>query len=819
MSLVLPTRPSLINSAIGIFDPPIPFTATEDEKASANVVFGRSPDFGAWPDGNEMIRCHVELKNSWTNPEPITVSFVWVRLSDNKQVFTHTGTIPTPQSQGFEWWNFYNYGCWIGKDPLEVSGPGTYTCFIEVKDSQGVFYKEQKSIEVTGETDEPAYITVRSNPDGARILWHGTDQNKVTNARIEVYPQKNYVSAVLEGYKQASRLITPIRGETIIVDFGNLVPEAGAFTPFAQLLQYFTGQTTGWWTPLDDFMAWVTDMFGLNLNASLSTADKGLFEQFGLKDKILFFGGPMSIKDAATSTVGKQVLDLTAKDILAQGLKDPKGLATTMKAVPKDTMATLFGQLTKETLGRDAIQTIQRVILDQTGSTIAKNAAKWGGAAFVGLFGLAHTLNFIGFLGEEAIQTAGMGVFVLVSNDQWAAAATALEQYRQTVAGVAAGVDALTTIPVLSLFLNAWWPNTKAAAYAQIDAYNITIKEGLAEEETGSISISTNPTGATVWINDKQETYKTNTVISKLIPGDYAVRIELENYQKHEEVVKVLTGQQKDLSVDLTPVEGVITERAGRIQWEAQDSKTGATVGVSWYINDRLESQYTTTDTIDVVPGPYELRWTAVGYKDYEDTVDVELQVTTKLIVKMEKIEEENGNGDGLTCESLGYVTTPPEDGQEWEQIAVKGLSCWQVKQTQTGRLEVSSNVAANISLGGTETGKKTPASFDITQGVYSLTLQLEGYVTRTTTTLIKAGETTNVSLELQAEDQPPDKTLLARVSINSNPTSAKILVNGVFTQKYTPDSIWLEAGDYEISLTKSGYYTWSTPLRLVEGL
>ena len=73
------------------------------------------------------------------------------------------------------------------------------------------------------------------------------------------------------------------------------------------------------------------------------------------------------------------------------------------------------------------------------------------------------------------------------------------------------------------------------------------------------------------------------------------------------------------------------------------------------------------------------------------------------------------------------------------------------------------------------------------------------------------------VSLNLQETEAPPILVKLARISIQSAPSSAKILVNGVWTKKYTPDSVLLEAGDYELALAKSGFKTWTTPLRLTE--
>ena len=589
------------------------------------------------------------------------------------------------------------------------------------------------------------------------------------------------------------------------------------FSPFAQLLKHFLGAVPDWWKPIDDFTRWVNENFGMDMTTNLSAENKALYEKLGLSDKILFFGGPMSIQGAAVTTAGKQILGMTAKDILARGLKDPKGLANIIKAVPKEDLARLFGQLTKEVAGRDAIQTIQRVVLDQTAPAITKNALKIAGAAAVGIFGLASTLNFIGFLGEEAIQASGLGVFLLVSNKVWPDAAEQLKEYKKSIDTISAGIEPLTQIPVLSFFLNQWWPNTKKAAYDQVDAFDKVIKEGLAIEETGSISITTNPTKASIWIDGKLNTFPSNTVIDKLVPGTYKIKLELENHVSHEEEVRVATGEQKKVEWDFEPITDVITPRAGRLEWRSEDDKTGATVGVSFFLNGSVVDDFATSGKTDLVPGNYEVRWTAIGYEPEEDTINIELQVTTKLVVKMRKIEAPLEDITGVTCETLGFHTEMPIDGREYEQVPVRGLLCYALKEPTKGRLEISSNPLAEVWLLGNKVADSTPYTADYEQGFYTFILKKEGYLDKTVEVWINAKETTMRVMELTAEDAPTPTTKLARVSVNSNPTGAKILVNGVWTKKYTPDSVLLEAGDYEIALTKSGFKQWSTPLRLVE--
>ena len=183
----------------------------------------------------------------------------------------------------------------------------------------------------------------------------------------------------------------------------------------------------------------------------------------------------------------------------------------------------------------------------------------------------------------------------------------------------------------------------------------------------------------------------------------------------------------------------------------------------------------------------------------------------------MRKIEEMPGPEPTVTCETLGFHSEMPLDGREYEQVPVRGLLCYALKEPTKGRLEISSNPLAEVWLLGNKVADSTPYTADYEQGFYTFILKKEGYLDKVVEAWINAKQTTIRAVNLTAKDEPTPTTRLARISVNSNPTGGKILVNGVWTKGYTPDSVLLQAGDYEIGITKSGFKPWSTPLRLVE--
>ena len=75
--------------------------------------------------------------------------------------------------------------------------------------------------------------------------------------------------------------------------------------------------------------------------------------------------------------------------------------------------------------------------------------------------------------------------------------------------------------------------------------------------EAGSISVSSSPPGAKIFIDDEDSGTVTNATIPALTPGSHIVRVEKEGYQvPQDRTVKVLTDQTATVNFALTPVTG-----------------------------------------------------------------------------------------------------------------------------------------------------------------------------------------------------------------------------------------------------------------------
>lgn len=99
--------------------------------------------------------------------------------------------------------------------------------------------------------------------------------------------------------------------------------------------------------------------------------------------------------------------------------------------------------------------------------------------------------------------------------------------------------------------------------------------------DTGSIQVSSEPEGATVYLNDKLHSEKTNCTIDGLEPGSYHVEIDLEDYSLYEEDVTVVAGETVTVSVKFERPSIEVTSPDSDTIW-----KTGDNVTIKWDTTD-----------------------------------------------------------------------------------------------------------------------------------------------------------------------------------------------------------------------------------------
>ncbi len=130
---------------------------------------------------------------------------------------------------------------------------------------------------------------------------------------------------------------------------------------------------------------------------------------------------------------------------------------------------------------------------------------------------------------------------------------------------------------------------------------------------TGSVSVSSVPAGASVWLDGKSTGYKTPVTLTGIPAGSHTVRCSMTGYIDESEEVTVTSGQTTSLMVTLKsqgPLTGTIS---------VSSTPTGARI----YL-DGTDTGYNTPRTFSGVPvGTHAVRCSMAGYTDASQSVTV----------------------------------------------------------------------------------------------------------------------------------------------------------------------------------------------------
>jgi hypothetical protein len=184
-------------------------------------------------------------------------------------------------------------------------------------------------------------------------------------------------------------------------------------------------------------------------------------------------------------------------------------------------------------------------------------------------------------------------------------------------------------------------------------------------EKTYPIRIETTPSGATVYLEDKEGDPLGRTPYEgKLEAGNHTLIIELEGFvgQVSEISVKKKSSAQK-FKVKLARIEkGVIEVMPAKAQAQVAGAKV--------FVDGKEEGNL--PDTIKVDAGAHQVEVKKEGYRTYEEWVEVQEGETTRVKVelvaadgsKLEAAASDGGNGDGddASDPTLGDDSDPDVD-------------------------------------------------------------------------------------------------------------------------------------------------------------
>ncbi|WP_083773157.1 PEGA domain-containing protein [Methanolacinia petrolearia] len=237
-----------------------------------------------------------------------------------------------------------------------------------------------------------------------------------------------------------------------------------------------------------------------------------------------------------------------------------------------------------------------------------------------------------------------------------------------------------------------------------------------AEDTTkGSLDVSSNPSGADVYLND-EFIGNTPLTVNALYPGIYYVRLEMTGYESWEKIFDIKEGETTYISYNLDASVG-----------EAYSINTEPD-GAEIYFDGEFKG-YSDKVLNNLPTGQHEITLVLDGYQDYRRIVYIQ---------------------EGMS-QSLTHVFEP---------------------MPTTGTVVVESVPSnADVYMNGEYMGRSMLTLEEVEPGTYNITVKKTGYEDWEGVVVVEAGKISDVSAELTAAKAP--------VTINTVPEGASVLFDG----------------------------------------
>ena len=211
---------------------------------------------------------------------------------------------------------------------------------------------------------------------------------------------------------------------------------------------------------------------------------------------------------------------------------------------------------------------------------------------------------------------------------------------------------------------------------------------------TGSISFTSVPSGANIYIDNIIQTPKTPATITGVSAGSHSYTLRLTGYNNATGTVTVVAGQTATVSVTLVSTQGSISFAS---------SPSGADI----YIDNILQTPKTPATITNLQAGSYTYILRLNGYNDATGTVTVIAGQTATISITLTPV---------ATTGSISFTSTPPD---------------------------------ADIYLDGTLVAMTPVTVTGVSAGIHNYLLQLSGYSDAAGTVTVIAGQIVTVSVTL----------------------------------------------------------------------
>ncbi|MBN2733814.1 MAG: PEGA domain-containing protein [Methanomicrobiaceae archaeon] len=263
-----------------------------------------------------------------------------------------------------------------------------------------------------------------------------------------------------------------------------------------------------------------------------------------------------------------------------------------------------------------------------------------------------------------------------------------------------------------------------------------------AEIMKGTISVTSSPTGADIYLNNEYLGRQTNAVILDVFPGIHFIRLELDGYRTWEDIFEVKEGQISYVSHEMEPLVGGL--------FTVSTKPTGARI----YIDGEF---YGISNTVlsELPAGQHTVLLTLDNYSDYAKTVII---------------------NEGM----------PQSVVHTFEPLPTTGRIIFE---------SVPSN--AQVFLNGEMKGTTRLTLDEVLPGTYDVVIKKTGYDDWKGRVDVAAGKISEVKADLSLSK--------VNLSVQTTPPGAEVFLNGNLLGE-SPVLASVEQGSATITVEKFGY-------------
>lgn len=386
------------------------------------------------------------------------------------------------------------------------------------------------------------------------------------------------------------------------------------------------------------------------------------------------------------------------------------------------------------------------------------------------VFGIAFVL-FLAFAVPAVSAVGGDEGWVKVNCNVDGASVSFDGTYKCTIAGGSCTVPVYTTGTPYSQYtvaMSGYYSYTGSLTMpSEGETVNVyaTLNPIPTPIQYGSLYVSTNPSGAAVYLNGNYQGVSPTT-ISSISPGTYSVSVDKSGYQSQSDTVTIYAGQQQSKSFTLQKIDSPGT-------LYIVSTPSGANV-----YSDGTYKGITPLALTGVSPGTHIVELDMSGYYDWKSTITV-------------------GNGQTQTVTA---TLTP-----------ITSKTGWIVASSTPGGASV---YVDSVLKGTTPTGGGMTIS-GVSAGTHTVRFDLSGYQSYSTQVTVSPDSYSSVNAALQTSSSPSGT---ATLQVTTTPAGAEIYLDNVY-QGYSPLNLnTVSAGQHTVLAQMSGYQDASISVAVTSG-